>query len=44
MFTFYISVANDMPLRKRSLEMTAISLGIADLTFAIGFFIRTLKC
>jgi len=40
MFTFYISVAKDMPFRKRFLEMTAISLGIAGLTFTIGFFIR----
>jgi VIT1/CCC1 family predicted Fe2+/Mn2+ transporter len=40
LFTFYISVAKDMPFRKRFLEMTAISLGIAGLTFTIGFFIR----
>jgi VIT1/CCC1 family predicted Fe2+/Mn2+ transporter len=42
LFTFYISVAKDLPFRKRFLEMTAISLGIAGLTFTIGFFIRTL--
>ena len=41
-FTFYISVAKDLPFRKRFLEMTAISLGIAGFTFAIGFLIRTL--
>jgi VIT1/CCC1 family predicted Fe2+/Mn2+ transporter len=40
LFTFYISVAKDLPFRKRFLEMTAISLGIAGLTFTIGFFIR----
>jgi VIT1/CCC1 family predicted Fe2+/Mn2+ transporter len=41
LFTFYISVAKDLPFRKRFLEMTAISLGIAGLTFTIGFFIRS---
>ncbi len=40
LFTFYISLAKDLPFRKRFLEMTAISLGIAGLTFAIGFLIR----
>jgi len=40
LFTFYISVSKDLPFRKRFLEMTAISLGIAGLTFTIGFFIR----
>jgi VIT1/CCC1 family predicted Fe2+/Mn2+ transporter len=42
LFTFYISVAKDLPFKKRFLEMTIISLGIASLTFTIGFFIRTL--
>jgi len=40
LFTFYISVAKDLSFKKRFLEMTAISLGIASLTFAIGFLIR----
>lgn len=40
LFTFYISVAKEIPFKKRFLEMTAISLGIAGLTFIIGFFIR----
>jgi len=40
LFTFYISVARDLPFKKRFLEMTAISLGIAGLTFTIGVFIR----
>jgi VIT1/CCC1 family predicted Fe2+/Mn2+ transporter len=39
-FTFYISVAKDLPFRKRFFEMAAISIGIAALTFCIGFFIR----
>lgn len=41
LFTFYISVAMDLPFRKRFLEMTAISLGIAGLTFTVGFLLRT---
>jgi VIT1/CCC1 family predicted Fe2+/Mn2+ transporter len=41
-FTFYISVAKDVPFRKRFLEMAFISLGIAALTFVIGFFVRSL--
>lgn len=40
-FTFYISVAKDISFTSRVLEMTVISLGIAALTFAIGFVIRT---
>ncbi len=40
LFTFYTSVAKDLSFRKRFLEMTGISLGIALLTFVIGFFIR----
>jgi VIT1/CCC1 family predicted Fe2+/Mn2+ transporter len=39
-FTFYVSVAKDLPFRKRFLEMAAISMGVAALTFAIGFLIR----
>ena len=39
-FTFYISVARDIPFRSRFLEMACISLGIAALTFGIGSLIR----
>jgi VIT1/CCC1 family predicted Fe2+/Mn2+ transporter len=39
-FTFYISVAKDISFRNRFFEMTLISLGIAALTFGIGFLIR----
>lgn len=41
LFTFYISVAKDLPFRKRFLEMASLSLCVAALTFAIGFLIRT---
>ncbi len=39
-FTFYISVAKDLPFTRRFLEMTSISLAVATLTFAIGFLVR----
>jgi VIT1/CCC1 family predicted Fe2+/Mn2+ transporter len=41
LFTFYVSVAKDLPFRKRFLEMATLSLCVAALTFAIGFLIRT---
>ncbi len=39
-FTFYISVAKDLPFRQRFSEMAVISLGIAAVSFAIGMAIR----
>jgi VIT1/CCC1 family predicted Fe2+/Mn2+ transporter len=39
-FTFYISVAKDLPFRQRLLEMTLISMGIAAISFFIGMAIR----
>ncbi len=39
-FTFYISVAREISFKKRFLEMAAISLGVAGLSFIIGFFIK----
>ena len=38
-FTFYISVAKDLPFKKRFLEMALISLGVTALTFIIGFLL-----
>lgn len=40
-FNFYISVAKDLPFWRRFLEMSAISLGVAALSFGIGVVIRT---
>jgi len=40
LFTFYISVAKDLPFWRRFLEMAAISLGIAAISFVIGVVIR----
>jgi VIT1/CCC1 family predicted Fe2+/Mn2+ transporter len=39
-FTFYVSVAKDLSFRERFLEMAAISLGVAALSFGIGFLVR----
>ena len=39
-FTFYLSVAQDLPFKKRFFEMAAISLGIAALSFGIGLLVR----
>lgn len=39
-FTYYISVARDIPFGRRFLEMALISLGIAALSFGIGFLVR----
>ena len=42
LFTFYISVARDLPFYRRFGEMLAISLGIAAISFVIGLAIRVL--
>jgi len=39
-FTFYISIAKDLPFVRRFLEMVAISMGIAGISFVIGLIIR----
>jgi len=39
-FNFYVAVVKDLPFRRRFLEMAAISLGVAALSFGIGYFIR----
>jgi VIT1/CCC1 family predicted Fe2+/Mn2+ transporter len=39
-FNFYISVAKDFSFKRRFLEMAGLSLGVAALSFAIGFLIR----
>ncbi len=41
-FNFYISVAKDLSFRKRFAEMASLSLGIAVLSFGIGYLIRIL--
>jgi VIT1/CCC1 family predicted Fe2+/Mn2+ transporter len=39
-FTFYLSVAKDLPFWRRFLEMAAVSLGISAISFVIGLLIR----
>jgi VIT1/CCC1 family predicted Fe2+/Mn2+ transporter len=39
-FSFYLSVARDLPFWRRFFEMAAISLGIAAISFVIGLGIR----
>ncbi len=39
-FNYYISVAKDLPFKKRFLEMFAISMGVALFSFVIGWIIR----
>lgn len=40
-FNYYISVAKEVEFRQRFLEMAVLSLGVAALSFAIGFAVRT---
>lgn len=39
-FTYYISVAKDLPFKKRFLEMAVISLSVAALSFVVGFIVK----
>lgn len=39
-FTYYISVAKDLPFKKRFLEMAVISLSVAALSFGVGFLVK----
>lgn len=39
-FTFYISVVQDHDFRRRFLEMAAISLGVAGISFGIGYLVK----
>jgi len=41
LFNYYLSVVRDEPFVKRFVSMAGISLGIAALSFVIGYFIRT---
>ncbi len=40
LFTFYVAVARDLPFGRRFVEMTAISLGVAGISFGIGIVLR----
>jgi vacuolar iron transporter family protein len=41
-FTYYVSVAEDQPFRRRFAEMAGLSLSIAALSFGAGYLIREL--
>jgi vacuolar iron transporter family protein len=40
-FNYYISVAKDVPFRRRFFEMAGLSLSVATFSFILGYFIRT---
>jgi VIT1/CCC1 family predicted Fe2+/Mn2+ transporter len=40
-FNYYVSVAKDEPFKRRFFEMTGLSLGVATLSFFIGFAVRS---
>lgn len=40
-FNYYVSVAKDEPFKRRFLEMAGLSLGVATLSFFIGFAVRS---
>jgi len=39
-FNYYVAVAKDEPFRSRFLEMAGLSLGVAALSFLVGFVLR----
>lgn len=39
-FNYYVSVAKDFSFKRRFLEMAALSLGVAVISFGIGYLIR----
>lgn len=39
-FTYYVSVAKDLPLWRRFAEMAGLSLGVAAVSFGVGYVLR----
>jgi len=39
-FTYYVSVAKDLPFKKRFIEMVSISMGVAAIAFLIGIVVK----
>ncbi len=39
-FNYYVSVAKSLPFRRRFFEMAGLSLGVAVLSFGVGFLLR----
>lgn len=42
LFTYYISIANDQPFRKRFLEMVVLSTVVGLISFGLGYVVRIL--
>jgi VIT1/CCC1 family predicted Fe2+/Mn2+ transporter len=40
LFTYYVSVAKDLPFKRRFLEMVSISMGVAMVSFIIGIIVK----
>ena len=40
-FNFYISVARDLPFKRRFFQMAGVSIGVALLSFGIGWVVKT---
>jgi VIT1/CCC1 family predicted Fe2+/Mn2+ transporter len=41
LFNYYVSVAKDEPFQRRFVEMSALSLGVAALSFMVGYGLRS---
>ncbi|GAB4559786.1 MAG: VIT1/CCC1 transporter family protein [Anaerolineae bacterium] len=41
-FNYYVSVARELPFRRRFLEMAALSLSVASFSFLVGYVMRAL--
>ncbi len=40
-FNYYVSVAKGVPFKRRFLEMTGLSLGVAAVSFLVGYMLRS---
>jgi len=40
MFTYYLAVAKNLPFKRRFWEMTLLGLGVAAISFGIGYLVR----
>jgi VIT1/CCC1 family predicted Fe2+/Mn2+ transporter len=42
-FTFCVSVAKNLPFRRRSLEILGISMGVSAFSFLVGLLVRSVS-
>jgi VIT1/CCC1 family predicted Fe2+/Mn2+ transporter len=40
-FNYYLATAKDLNFKRRFAEMTLISLGVAAISFGVGFVLKT---